>query len=70
MLPFSYPRFSPDGNKLAITVATPGERNVWVYDLRAKTSVPLTAQGNGIVNERAEWSPDGTPRVVSKLTWK
>ncbi|HUQ18892.1 MAG TPA: protein kinase, partial [Gemmatimonadaceae bacterium] len=59
MLPFSYPRFSPDGQKIAITIASPGERNVWVYDLRAKTSVPLTAQGNGIVNERAEWSPDG-----------
>jgi serine/threonine-protein kinase len=59
MLSFSYPRFSPDGQKIAITVASPGERNVWVYDLRQKTSVPLTAQGNGITNERAEWSPDG-----------
>jgi serine/threonine-protein kinase len=58
-LSYAYPRFSPDGRKIAITIGTPGQRDVWVYDLQSKTSVRISSEGDGEVNERPEWTPDG-----------
>jgi eukaryotic-like serine/threonine-protein kinase len=57
--PYAYPRFSPDGRKIALTVATPGQRDIWVYDIPSGTSTRLTAADDGSVNERPEWTPDG-----------
>jgi Tol biopolymer transport system component len=63
MLAYSYPRFSPDGNKIALTVASPGQRDILVYDIPSKTSTKITAAQEASVNERPEWTPDGR-RIV------
>jgi serine/threonine-protein kinase len=61
--PYAYPRFSPDGRKIAITVASAGQRDVYVYDRQSGTQMRLSEEGDGSVNERAEWTPDGK-RVI------
>jgi serine/threonine-protein kinase len=55
---YSFPRLSPDGGRLAITVGTADRRDVWVDDLNSGALTRLTAEG--ATNERPEWSPDGT----------
>jgi hypothetical protein len=42
---YSQPRFSPDGQSLAVTVDAEGGSDVWVYDLRRGTRTRLTAGG-------------------------
>jgi serine/threonine-protein kinase len=54
---FGYPRFSPDGKKVAIGINTANRSDIWVFDIASKTPTRLTTEGN--VNERPEWSPDG-----------
>jgi Tol biopolymer transport system component len=54
---YSFPRLSPDGRRLAIGIGAGGARDVWVYALGARTLTRLTS---GDLNERPEWSPDGT----------
>lgn len=54
---YATPRFSPDGNRVAITVVNPRSSDIWIYDIRRNTFTRLTAEGN---NERPEWTPDGT----------
>jgi hypothetical protein len=54
---YGSPRFSPDGRKIAVTVTTAGSSDIWVYDISARTFTRLTTEG---VNNRPEWSPDGT----------
>jgi serine/threonine-protein kinase len=54
---YSVPRFSPDGNRIAIGLLTQGTADVWMYDLRSQTLGRITTEGD--VNDRAEWSPDG-----------
>ena len=56
---YSYPRLSPDGKRIAVSIATGGRGNdVWVYDIASATLTRLTTEGTA--NERAEWSHDGT----------
>ena len=54
---YSFPRLSPDGRQLALTIGSAGHRDVWVSDLRSGTLTRLTTEG--VSSERAEWSPDG-----------
>ena len=54
---YSAPRFSPDGNRIAIGLLTQGTADIWMYDLRSQTLGRITTEGD--VNDRAEWSPDG-----------
>ncbi len=54
---YTFPRLSPDGRRLAIGIGAAGSRDVWVYSLGARTLTRLTS---GTLNERPEWSPDGT----------
>jgi Tol biopolymer transport system component len=56
---YEHPRFSPDGNFLAISMITisKGRYDVYVYDWRHDTMPRLTF--NGANNVEAEWSPDG-----------
>jgi serine/threonine-protein kinase len=54
---YSFPRFSPDGKRLAISVTTLGLTDVWIYDIASGTPTRLT--NGGTQNERPEWSPDG-----------
>ncbi len=56
---YYHPRFSPDGNLLAISMITisKGRYDVYVYDWRHDTMPRLTFSGAN--NQEAEWSPDG-----------
>jgi len=54
---YSYPRFSPDGRKIAVSISSASERDVWVLDVPSGTLTRLTT--DGAVNERPEWTPDG-----------
>jgi Tol biopolymer transport system component/predicted Ser/Thr protein kinase len=52
---FVNPRFSPDGQRLA--VANEDEKSgVWIYDIRRDTLSPLTGERNGA---HPVWTPDG-----------
>jgi serine/threonine-protein kinase len=54
---YAFPRLSPDGNMLSVTVGAGGRRDVWLYDLHTASPTRLTTDGT--TNERSEWSPDG-----------
>ncbi|MDE3128875.1 MAG: PD40 domain-containing protein, partial [Gemmatimonadota bacterium] len=55
---YSFPRYSPDGQRLAVSISTGATRDVWLYDFATKGLRRLTS--GGTVNERPEWTPDGT----------
>ena len=55
--PYSYPRVSPDGKRVALTVSGNGRNDIWIYTIADGTLTRLTSEGTA--NERAEWSPDG-----------
>ena len=49
------PRLSPDGQR--VLVWTSGrDRNVWMYDVRRGTLMPVTTEGR---NSYSQWTPDG-----------
>ena len=54
---FAFPRFSPDGRRLAVAVTEGTTQEIWVFDIAAGTSSRLTAQGTA---DRPEWTPDGS----------
>jgi Tol biopolymer transport system component len=50
-----YPRLSPDGKKLAVSVLRP-TLDIWILDLERRSRLRLTTDGS---NRRNVWSPDG-----------
>jgi serine/threonine-protein kinase len=58
-------RISPDGSRLALTVITSGNSDIWIYDLKRETQTRLTF--DPAVDERPIWTPDGQ-RVVFMST--
>jgi Tol biopolymer transport system component len=52
---YASPRFSPDGRKLAVTIAGTTE-DVWIYDIGQTTLQQLTFESN---NSAPTWTPDG-----------
>ena len=54
--PYAHPRFSPDGRRLAVAVASAGGLDIWTYDVTSGTPTRLTSSGD---NDRPEWTPDG-----------
>jgi Tol biopolymer transport system component/tRNA A-37 threonylcarbamoyl transferase component Bud32 len=54
---YIWPRLSPDGNLLAISLTAGKGYDLYVYDWRHDTMPRLTF--NGAENREAEWSPDG-----------
>ncbi len=52
---YSSPRFSPDGKRIALDIATPAP-NAWVYDRLGGTLDRVTTDGE---SDRPEWMPDG-----------
>jgi serine/threonine-protein kinase len=54
---YGYPRFSPDGKKIAVGINSSNRSDIWLFDIASNTPARFTTQG--IVNERPEWSPDG-----------
>ncbi len=55
------PRFSPDGQKVALDISDGKERNIWVYDLARDTLTQLTFDTGLDMNP--VWTPDGK-RIV------
>jgi Tol biopolymer transport system component len=53
---YSYPRLSPDGRRVAATIAEQ-ETQIWLYDLSRDTLTRLTFQGG--LNLTGGWTPDG-----------
>ena len=54
---YAFPRLSPDGRRLAITVGVSDRRDIWLHEFGSGTLTRLTTEGT--TNERPEWSPDG-----------
>jgi Tol biopolymer transport system component/predicted Ser/Thr protein kinase len=54
--PYSHPRFSRDGTRLAVAIDSEAGSDVWIYDLRRGTRTRLTGGGS---NGFPEWSADG-----------
>jgi serine/threonine-protein kinase len=58
-LGFRFPRLSPDGRRVAVTI-DPRPSQIWVYDLERRSRLPLAIEGHSIT---PLWTPDGR-RVV------
>jgi serine/threonine-protein kinase len=54
---FYDPALSPDGQKLAVSIAHRGNSDLWVYDLERDTLTRLTSTGGE--EEGPIWTPDG-----------
>ena len=54
---YEFPRFSPDGKRIALTVTSDTSTDVWTYDLASGTLARLTTVGTA--NDRPEWTADG-----------
>jgi eukaryotic-like serine/threonine-protein kinase len=55
--PYVYPRISPDGTRMVVSVAD-GDQNLWIWDFAHHTLARLTFES--AANERyAAWSADG-----------
>ena len=70
---YGFPRFSPDGRRIAVTVTSGGSQTIWIHDRTAGTFARLT-DGDGPASSRPEWSRDGR-RVLfyaagSGLRWQ
>lgn len=63
---YAHPRFSPDGRKIAVSVAAGSGSDIWIFDRDAGTVARLTTS-EGTTNERPEWSGDGE-RVLFRST--
>ncbi|HVX38157.1 MAG TPA: protein kinase, partial [Gemmatimonadaceae bacterium] len=53
---YAYPRISPDGKRVVVSIGSPGQNDVWVYDIASATLTRLTT--GGAQNDRPEWTPD------------
>jgi Tol biopolymer transport system component len=54
---YFFPRFSPDGRRIAVQIDEVKESNIWIYDLATRSPIyPLTFGGN---NRFPTWSADG-----------
>jgi serine/threonine-protein kinase len=71
--PYAYPRYSPDGRKIAIAIAASGQRDIWVIDIAGQTVSRLTS--GGFISDRPEWTPDSkrilyrTGRTARSAIW-
>ncbi len=69
---YEHPRWSPDGDRIAMTVSGESGSQIWIYDIASQTLSQLTFEGSNI---RPTWSPDGSTvaffstRGVSDLYW-
>ena len=56
--PYFYPRLSPDGTRVALDVAGPPDRDIFIWHLGRRTLERFTVDPAS--NPLAAWSPDGT----------
>ena len=54
---YSWPRLSPDGKRLAVSVGPLSQRDVWLFQLPSGPLTRFTTEG--AINDRPEWTPDG-----------
>jgi Tol biopolymer transport system component len=54
---YAYPRYSPDGRRIAVAIAAAAQRDIWVIDIGGQTVSRLTS--GGFISDRPEWTPDG-----------
>ncbi len=54
---FHWPRFSPDGQRLAVSIGDDTGSSIWVYDVPRRSLTRVTFDGHQ--NEGAIWAPDG-----------
>lgn len=55
--PYAFPRFSPDGKRVAVGVEAGSSTDVWLFDISSGAFTRLTTEGT--LNERPEWTADG-----------
>ncbi len=73
---YQFPRISPDGSRLAISVSESGGEDVWIYDLEREILTRLTF--DPATDHNPLWTPDGQRIVfdsgrdgsVHNLYWK
>ncbi len=58
--PYSHPRWSPDGTRIAIAIGRTGGSDIWLIDSRTRAFTKLTTSG---ANDHPAWTPDGK-RIV------
>jgi Tol biopolymer transport system component len=51
----SFPRYSPDARRLALSLLDGSVMDIWIYEMSSNTLQRLTTGGG----DRAEWTPDG-----------
>jgi serine/threonine-protein kinase len=56
--PYRFPRYSPDGTRIAVAIASGSSSDIWVADVAPGSVVRLTT--GGTTNDRPEWTPDGS----------
>jgi Tol biopolymer transport system component/predicted Ser/Thr protein kinase len=56
MRAYQFPRLSPDGRRVAVSISEQ-EEQLWLFDLSRDTLTPLTFEGKQ--NYNAVWTPDG-----------
>jgi Tol biopolymer transport system component len=54
---YAYPRLSPDGKRIAMSISAAGRSDIWLYDIASGTPTRFTNSGS--LNDRPEWTPDG-----------
>ena len=54
---YEFPRFSPDGKRIAFSVTSDSATNIWTFELSSGALKKITS--GGTVNDRPEWMPDG-----------
>jgi eukaryotic-like serine/threonine-protein kinase len=59
---YSNPRLSPDGRRVAMTVVTPAQSNVWIFDLVRDALLRLTFEGR---SGWPVWSRDGREMIYA-----
>ncbi|UCF38227.1 MAG: PD40 domain-containing protein, partial [Acidobacteriota bacterium] len=59
---YEFPRISPDGERIVLTLLHSSGTDIWVHDLERLTRTRLTFEGS---NQLPKWSPDGTAVIFA-----
>ena len=62
---FGFPRFSPDGRRLAMTISDGRESDIWVYDWERDILTRVTTDPGAELSP--VWTPDGTGLVFGAV---